>query len=235
MPENIDFSTLSLSSLCYRCARESDNFFNRKKHDPRYCYHLFRRAVLQQDQRAWECLYRQYHPLVASWVERHALFKSCHEERQYFVNRAFEKMWAALNPQKLERFPDLKSILRYLQMCVHSAIVDYLRAQEQAELVTDSPALERQMVDGEALAPEREAIRRTQAAVLWKMIAARLKDEKERKVVYGSFILALKPSDLVVHYAGTFENVGEIYRVKENVLARFRRDEDLKRFLNGVG
>jgi len=234
MPEKIDFSTLSLSSLCYRCARESDNFFNRKKHDPRFCYQLFRRAVLEQDQRAWECLYHQYYPLVASWVERHSMFKSCHEEHQYFVNRAFEKMWAVFSPQKLDQFPDLKSILRYLQMCVHSAVVDYLRAQEQAELMADSPALERQTYDGEALAPEKEAIRRTQAGVLWEMIAARLKDEKERKVVYGSFILALKPGDLADYYAGTFENVAEIYRVKENVLARFRRDEELKRFLNGV-
>jgi RNA polymerase sigma factor (sigma-70 family) len=234
MPETIDFSTFSLSSLCYRCARESDNFFNRKKHDPRFCYHLFRRAVLQQDQRAWDCLYRQYNPLVASWVERHSLFKSCHEERQYFVNRAFEKMWAVFNPQKLERFSDLKSILRYLQMCVHSAIVDYLRSQEQAELMADNPTLERQTFDGEALVPEKEAIRRTQSDTLWKMIASRLKDEKERKVVYGSFVLALKPSDLADHYADTFENVSEIYRVKENVLARFRRDEELKRFLNGV-
>jgi DNA-directed RNA polymerase specialized sigma24 family protein len=234
MPENIDFSTLSLSSLCYRCARESDRFFSRKKHDPRFCFQLFRRAVLDQDQRAWECLYRQYNPLVASWVERHALFRTCNEERQYFVNRAFEKMWAAFSPQKLDRFSDLKSILRYLQMCVHSAVVDYLRAQEQAELMADHPSLERESFDGDALSPEKEAVRRTQAADLWEMITARLKDEKERKVIYGSFILALKPGDLVDYYADTFKNVGEIYRLKENVLARFRRDEDLKHFLNGV-
>lgn len=234
MPENIDFSNLSLSSLCYRCARESDSFFNRRKHDPRFCFQLFRRAVLDQDQRAWECLYRQYNPLVASWVERHALFQSCNEERQYFVNRAFEKMWTAFNPQKLDRFPDLKSILRYLQMCVHSAVVDYLRAQEQAELLADHPILERESFNGDALSPEKEAVRRTQAAALWEMITARLKTEKERKVVYGSFILALKPGELANYYSGTFENVAEIYRLKENVLARFRRDEDLKHFLNGV-
>jgi hypothetical protein len=63
------------------------------------------------------------------------------------------------------------------------------------------------------------------------MLNGKLKDEKERKVVYGSFILAMKPGELIEHYNGDFEDVNDIYRVKENVLARFRRDDELKDFL----
>ena len=60
------------------------------------------------------------------------------EEPQYFANRAFEKMWGVLSPQKFGQFPNLKSLLRYLQMCVHSVIVDYARRGEQATLLEDS-------------------------------------------------------------------------------------------------
>ena len=64
-------------------------------------------------------------------MQRHAAFPASGEEAQYFVNRAFDKLWTAMTPQKFERFPDLKSLLRYLQMCVHSAIIDHVRVAER--------------------------------------------------------------------------------------------------------
>ena len=43
-------------------------------------------------------------------------------------------------------------------------------------------------------------------------------------MVYGYFVLALKPRELCDPYPHTFRNVQHVYRVKENVLARLRRD-----------
>lgn len=231
MADGINISSLSISSLCHRCARETDLFFQRKRNDPRYCFELFRRAILDQNQRAWEFLYRQYTPLVTGWVERHASFNSCGEDSEFFVNWAFEKMWTAMTPEKLARFPDLKSILRYLQMCVHSVVIDYLRGREQTEPLSDRTGEPSGVLDPRSISPEKEAIRRVQAEELWRSLAARLKDEKERKVVYGSFVLALKPTDLIDYYNGVFEDVQEIYRVKENVLVRLRRDDEFKSLL----
>jgi len=56
-------------------------------------------------------------------------------------------------------------------------------------------------------------------------------NEKERRVVYGSFVLALKPRELYAQFRETFRDVKEVYRVKENVLARLRRDAELQEFL----
>jgi hypothetical protein len=58
-----------------------------------------------------------------------------------------------------------------------------------------------------------------------------LHDEKERRVVYGSFVLALKPRELYAQFQDTFRDVNEVYRVKENVLARLRRDAELAELL----
>jgi hypothetical protein len=48
--------------------------------------------------------------------------------------------------------------------------------------------------------------------------------------VYGSFYLALRPRELHDEFRGTFRDVAEVHRVKENVLARLRRSPEFQRF-----
>ncbi|HEX6386965.1 MAG TPA: sigma-70 family RNA polymerase sigma factor [Anaerolineae bacterium] len=230
MTNHLELGTWTVRDLSQRCAQESDHFFNRQPYDPRFCFELFRRAILHQNERAWDSVYHQYQPLVASWVERHSMFPAANEEVQYFLNRAFEKMWRVLTPEKFADFPDLKSLLRYLQMCVHSVIVDAVRRQEQAQRLDDVP--ESAVRDGGGQPVEERVLGRVQREELWAFLLERLKDEKEEKVVYGSFVLGLKPGQLYDEFEGTFADVNEIYRVKENVMARFRRDQDLPDFLD---
>jgi DNA-directed RNA polymerase specialized sigma24 family protein len=230
MSDEIDLRVLGLASISHRCARETEFFFQRQRYDPRYCYELFRRAIIDRSQQAWELIYVQYRPLVAGWVGRHPAFPVSGEEVQYFVNRAFEKMWGALSSDKFGRFPDLKSLLRYLQMCVHSVVVDQARAAEQALVDVQ---LEAAAAHSASNAP-READRALAGVYrqeFWDQIRARLNDEKEQLVVYGSFVLALKPRELYAQSKGVFRDVKEVYRVKENVLARLRRDAELAEIL----
>lgn len=231
MPSPVDHRLLTLSGLRHRCAVESERFFNRQDHDPSYCFELFRRAINDHDQQAWQFIYEQYWPLVAGWIERHSLFPAIEEERQYFVNRAFEKMWTAITPAKFENFADLKSILSYLQMCVHSVLVDYVRKREEATLL-DQEVLAR-IPDDETSHVEHQVSRQVDGQALWRWLDGQLKNEKERHVVYGAFVLAMKPRELYAQYPGTFTDVKEVYRVKENVLARLRRDDELKKRLTG--
>jgi DNA-directed RNA polymerase specialized sigma24 family protein len=232
MAHQIDLQLLTLGGLAHRCAQETELFFRRQGYDPRYCFELFRRAIIGRDQHAWQIVYTQYQPLVVGWVERHSAFPDSGEEVQYFVNRAFEKMWHALPPDKFGNFPNLKSLLRYLQVCVHSVILDQVRKVELA--VVD--------IDDEATIGEHEvtkqstkdrALDKVHRQELWQEIDARLNTDQERKVMFGSFVLALKPQDLLSHYPEAFDNVSQIYRAKENVLARLRRDAELLRFLGG--
>lgn len=231
MAEPSDFSALSLTGVVRRCAQESDLFFKRLDNDPRFCFELFRRAIADRHAGAWETIYRQYTPLVSRWVQRHSLFTALDEEVDYFVSGAFQKMWSVLTPEKFAQFPDLKSVLRYLQMCVHSVLVDHMRRQERASLLDDEveeatpshePVLDEAVLDGMA------------RAELWQQLTRRLKDDKERQVVYGLFVLALKPREIYDQYRETFSSVNEVYRVKENLIARLRRDTDLQTFMRNA-
>ncbi len=221
-------STLSLSYIAHRCAQETERFFGRSDYDPQPCFELFRRALVARDQAAYSLLYRQYQPLVTSWIERHPSYARLDEETQYFVNRAFEKLWRALTPAKFGQFADLKALLAYLKLCAHSAIVDYLR-HGRPDVVDEEPTdlqLSRDTAD-----LEEQSVAQAQRQTFWRLIDERVGDERERMVLYGSFVLGLKPKDLHARFQGQFASVNEIYRVKQNLLERLRRDAELRQML----
>jgi hypothetical protein len=223
---------IPLPELSRLCAEETNKYYNQQAHDPRYCFELFRRAISNANEQAWERIYSVYHSLVARWVRRHPSFVAVEEEAQYFINRAFEKMWTAVTAEKWSNFPDLAALLRYLQMCVNGVIVDFGRQKElakelsQLDLVESNPepaALESAVEWRMTAAESRRAI--------WEAVGRQLKDDQERRVIYGMFVLALKPRELVTHYPETFADANEVYRVKENVLNRLRRSDELNDLL----
>lgn len=222
---------LNISGLFHRCAEESDRFFRRQSYDPWYCFELFRRAILEGNQRAWELLYRQYRPLVTSWVERNATFSRFNEQADFFVNRAFEKFWSAVTPEKFADFADLKSLLRYLQMCVHSVVIDHARRAERARLMDEEDEERLETAEQATVDPEAEAIERLQNIELWQWIAGRLQDDRQRLLLYASFVLAMKPAEVLEKYPQQFSEIGEVYSAKENLMARLRQDEELQQRL----
>ncbi|HNS00855.1 MAG TPA: sigma-70 family RNA polymerase sigma factor [Anaerolineae bacterium] len=228
MTANADLLGLSVVGLSRRCAQETTAFFQRQPYDPAFCYELFRRALLERNQRAYECLYSQYQPLVAGWVEHHPGFPGAGEEVQYFVNRAFEKLWHALTPEKFSRFADLKALLSYLKLCAHSVVIDHARARQHLLLLDEEPS--DAVLGGYAARGDvaEETIEQTQQQEFWRLINQRLVDEKEQAVVVGSFVLAMKPAELQVRYPHLFSDVREVYRTKQNVLDRLRRDPELR-------
>jgi len=226
MSHRAELESFPLSGIAQRCAHETDRFFRRQVYDPWFCFELFRRAIVEGCQRAWECVYAQYRAQVASWVKQHSAYPSSGEEVPYLVNRTFEKMWAALTPDKFAHFPTLPSVLRYMQMCVNSILLDLVRAAGRAGI---APEIERVDWVGETTSPALETLvlDRVQAQSLWQEVSTRLKDEKERRVMYGLYVLGLKPRDLYAQYPDLFRDAAEVYRVRENVIARLRRDVEL--------
>jgi hypothetical protein len=231
MTDPSEFEAMNLSGLSHRCRQESELFFRRQSYDPRFCFELFRRAILEQNNDAWEVIHQQYRLMVLSWVKRHPLSANLDEVEDYFVNRAFEKMWAALTPKKFADFDDLKSVLRYLQLCVNSCIVDHMRAKEETVLLDEGiePAIAGYH---ERPSMEDRVARRMQGQALWDWLSQRLKSDQEHTVIYAMFVLALKPREVLEMFRSEFDSVEEIYAIKENVLARLRRDPELARIVS---
>ncbi|MCE7986939.1 MAG: sigma-70 family RNA polymerase sigma factor [Caldilinea sp. CFX5] len=210
--------SLSLSGLADHCRQESEHYFRGQPHDPAYCYELFRRAIVERAEGAWACLYEQYTPLVAGWVERHSGYADSGEDVGYFVNRAFEKMWSAIPTAKFARFPDLKSLLRYLQLCVHSVIIDHIRAEEVT--VLEEPTIILAGVEE----PILDAI---QQESFWQELRRRLHNEREEQLLYYRYGLGFKPRQVCEYFPTEFPDINEVYSLTQNILARLRRDDEL--------
>lgn len=216
---------LPISDVSRRCHEETVRFLNGHSHDPAFCLELFRRAIVLQDQEAWSLLYRQYTEqtaLVYRWIRQHPRFASCGLEADTVANAAFARMWRALTPERFAAFPDLKSILRYLQMCIASVILDSGRAS--AHKLNPTPFEELPL---SALAVEDPQDIQT-ASDLWAQVRQRLRDDDERLVILCRFGEGMKPREIYEAYAERFHDVTDIYRILQRVLNRLRRDDELR-------
>jgi len=224
-------NNLGISDLARNCAEETQLFFQHRDHDTRYCFELFRRAIHENDQHAWEIIFSQYQSLVTGWVKQHQGFETSGEEAQFFVADAFAKISSILKPEKLDQFSDLRALLRYLKMCVHSVITDYNRRVDRSNLDISIEDIQYE-IEADNPAPETVVLERFDNKTVWTQLNERLNDEKERLVIHGIFVLALKPRELCDQYKNVLPNVEEVYRIKQNVMARLRRDKEFRKFLD---
>jgi hypothetical protein len=228
MSQEIKLKQMVIEDLAYQCAQETTLYFRHLEHDTRYCFELFRRAIEEKSKAAWDLICRQYETLVTGWVNQHYAFRATREDAEYFVNGAFGKISSTITADKFESFPDLGYLLRYLKMCVHSVIMDYTRKADYTALY-DLDEADRQKSSDPL--PEEQAIEQMDSQTFWKLLQARLHDNKERGVIEGSFILQLKPQEICEHYRSLFSNVDEVYQVKQNVISRLRRDAEFRKLL----
>ena len=228
MSHEIKLQHMAIDDLANLCAQETSLYFKHQASDTQYCFELFRRAIQEGSKVAWETICIQYEKLVTGWVNQHYAFSATREDAEYFVNGAFGKISGTLTADKFGKFSDLGYLLRYLKMCVHSVIMDYNRTVDYTALYALDEATEEEAEDP---SPEEQAIGHSERESLWGLTSARLHDEKERTVIHGSFVLDLKPQEIYDHFPGVFNDVDEVYRVKQNVVSRLRRDSEFRKLL----
>lgn len=224
---DLDVRDLPLDTLFHLCQIETIHFQRQLPCDPRYGFELFRRAA-EQNELAWECIYRQYVTLVTYWIETHPAQPYCHEEVAYIVNRTFERFWQRWTPQMFARFSELAQILRYLECCAVTCLLDVNRRQKRAqelplEQISSYPAT----LHGEA--DERHWTEQQRMA-LWQTLLSLVHDEREKVVLIRSYLFDWKPKEIYKHYTYHFQSIAQIYRIKQTLLQRFRQTPQLQAF-----
>ena len=227
--ESLDPTQLSLPALVRRCAAESDNFYHSRPYDARFAHELFRRALVERDEIAWEHVYMHYSPLVESWVRRSGAIVGSGESSEFFVGAAFTKFWRAVSPERFATFATLAALLAYLQLCTSSVVIDSVRAQSWAEMVADDTLPTDQTPRASA---DDEAIDRVSRAEFWRYIDTQLHCEAERAVVLGSFVMGMKPGEICEQRPDLFASVADVYNIKRNVLSRLSRNPELRQRLS---
>ena len=230
MSHDADLAALSLIGVAHLCQQETERFFQHIKYDTRYCFELFRRAIVERIDLAWALIHTQYSAQVFSWIKQHAGFTACGEDAAYFANRGFEKMWSAMTADKFANFHDVNALLQYMKLCVHSVITDYLRSKNRPSADASLPLDE---INARLSDAGTEAITLDKMASqeLWALIQKRLNNEREEQLLYYRFVLDLKPSEICERFPAEFPTVHEIYLMLQYGLARLRRSAELQKFL----
>jgi hypothetical protein len=235
MFENPNLQYLTVNDLAQKCAEETKKFLLRTTLDSMYCFELFRRAICNRDNEAWSTICEQYKPMVADWwVKPRLKLTSSDGDTEEIINkivyRTYQKFWSALDSRKFSNFQNLKSLLAYLKMCVNSVIVDQGRLAGPRSRDVDVDELENKIRDP-GPAPEEMVIDYEGRQKFWDTIVTRLHDEAERLVVDQSFLIDLKPREIYNKFPEKFADVDEVYKIKQNVIARLRRDQEFRKFL----
>jgi DNA-directed RNA polymerase specialized sigma24 family protein len=222
--------SLQLSDLVRHCS-DAANQYVRGQSNPgdASCYEMFRRAVCDFDQQAWAAVLAQYRGLVLAYVRRHPWAAASSADNDDRVNRTFARFWQAVGPEKFGFFLDLPALLGYLKTCVHSVIVNEIRARHGQADVTleEAPEESRRSEDVAASVLDELAVHD-----LWKAVEAELQDEAERVLAHLSFILDYKPAEIQARHPEHFPTVGDVYRIKRNVIDRLRRSTQFRDFLS---
>jgi DNA-directed RNA polymerase specialized sigma24 family protein len=218
--------SMPLTSLVAAHRAEMSKRDNGQPNSDAFGVELFRRAVADRDPTAWEAVVQQYRGLVKTWVRAHAAYASSRADADDIAIRAFARFWSAVGPDRQAHFAELAASMRYLKMCVHSVLLDEVRAIAR----TPEPSAGEQ--DAEELAVEHDSeslvVSRLAAAELWDAVKRALADEAERLVVYLSFARGLKPGAIWERHRDRFSSVADVYRVKRNALDHLRRSPEIR-------
>jgi DNA-directed RNA polymerase specialized sigma24 family protein len=188
---------------------------------PDPCYELFRRAfALSPDQEAWRAILNQYHRLVRHWLRQYA--------EDDTVQEVFERFWRAQkNAEKLfvARFPNIGAVMGFIKSCAATVRIKAWREEER----------QRELVERLCSAPPVDLVPPRTGSLpdhtdFKQLVLSRLKNEGERVVFELTYHYGLSPGDIQAERPHLFPDVQTVYRVKENLLKRLRRDQDLKRW-----
>jgi hypothetical protein len=217
---------LSLVELARRCREETLRFLGGQDRDDAYCFEIFQRAVVNRDDAAWEAIMVQYRGIVLAYVGQHTAAGMLRESDEYWLNRAFQRFWSAVGAERFSGFPDLAALLKYLKLCVHSVLMDEIRARKAEssldEVPDNTPA--RSSAEGTMLG-------NLFGQQLWDAILRELQDEAERTVAFLSFARDLKPAEIASRHTALFASVADVYRIKRNIIERLRRNPEIQGFL----
>ncbi len=218
----MDLSKFSIANLQQNCQEQSDRFFKRLHYDASYCYEIFHRAIVNRNDLAWEALVLQYTPQLRRWFYAHPSHHNSDEDPEYFINGVFLRFYKAISPQRFLKFDSLAQVLQYLRLTLHNQITDDLRKQRAPQVNLDDVYNVADGHSADASLDKRE---------FWTVLEAETNNQQELVLIDLMLAKQMKPAEIVATRPDLFDNVTQVYRNKENMMGRWRRNQKLRELL----
>lgn len=219
-----DMINLPLNEIIQGCAQEASR--QDRSSETGYCFELFRRALEHQDEDAWRAIQHQYNRLVLQWCYAFEADLT-QSEGEDMAREALERFWRTLRSVQIaDRFEHVGALLKYLNQCVISTILDHRRQEERKRRLMERIKFFEAPVQFSA-SPEREALERIvheeQFERIREWVRNNITDSREQLVLQESFEYDMKPSEIAQRHPDVFPDVQIVRQIKERILKRLRR------------
>jgi len=214
--------------LAILLAEETRKFLDGLPNNDQVGLALFTLAIVRKNQDAWDCLYKQYRPLVLNWLTRSsqtAQIIARDGDTTPLINNVFAKFFQAMSETKFKRFDSLGSLLKYLQRCAYCVAADQSRSARSSHDVYPLDEIEEDPATDD---PADGVLAVMEAQHLWRVIQEVVKSEDERLLLYQTYVVGMKPIEIHQNARHLFPTVDDVYRVKRNVLERLRRNKRVR-------
>jgi RNA polymerase sigma factor (sigma-70 family) len=220
---------LSVDDLAFRCQKESATPSERR--DPRYCLELFRRAIIDRDNRAWAAIHAQYYVLVRHWL-------SDVRNADDLIQETFARFSQAMTPGRSAsgEFPSLYAVLAYLRVIAVNQSINEKRQLERERRVLgrrveprrdDPDAEDPELADSHAPDALDNVIRQELADLIRSLVP----DDTEWLVISLSYEYGLFPREIAQLHPQRFRNAAEVSKIKERVRKRLQSNARLRQYL----
>jgi len=225
MSQSNHLTSFSDQEIAEHCREESAKRAPNPR--PSYCFELFRRAIDNSSQAAWDAIHRQYQALIRDWIG------SDNVNREDLLQESYLKFFKAFQSKyTLAQFPNINTIIGAWRVITKNIVIDFQRVKKPAiqgldEMIesfqtpqTDAdPSLNTQHFDQQRLI---------------RYIQDQLKDEEERIVFEQRFEFDLKPAAIAKKYPHLFASAKAVSTVVERIKLRLKRDPIISQLLDGL-
>ncbi len=232
-----DIKQTRLTELVDQCRDQTALYIQREVYDARFCFEIWRRAIVDRDESAWQAAVEQYSGFVRRWLSQRLQSQpALRFEEEALVNGVFINFFRFVGPEKFVSFPTLPAVLQYLKLCCGTLVIDAQRDQQarQGDISLERPLSSGDnRDDGPNLASrlaadsdlEAEALQRADRSKFWDSVWQKLADPTDRWLVYLRYVQDMPPREIIQRYPQIFTDITEVYRRNKNILWRLRNTD----------
>lgn len=196
----------------------------------KFCFELFKRAVVDRSDACWSAIYEQYTRLVGQWV-----FEYAHTNTgiggtsiDELVQDAFTGFWRSYKADHLQNAGGLGSVLRYLKSCAWSSVQHAFRRSETDQAYHITTLDEHTQATQTGLRPETAVLRQMTAEQFWHVVDTCCNSEEERLIMRLRFVNELKPGEILLERPDLASNEKELFKILRNIKDRLERSMQMQ-------
>lgn len=209
-----------VNELARRCQQETDTYHRIGSSDPFPCLTLFRLALEENREDAWNKIVELYAVELRRRCYKYASWNYLiQEDQDDIVFETFERL-AEQNRKKPLQISSLEGVLKYLYLCLSTVILLHKRAREKHHFVVGGLHYVTDMLEPD---PTDGVAHDMAAQEIWQQVKSCCDNSCEEQVMHHWLSQNDTAAEIVQDLSACHLTVVKVYQIVEKVLRRYRK------------